>query len=119
MSRAGTPTDKGTMEAVNGRAKIEMFIDFDAAHCGDVPSFVEARIKFFNEERPSCALGCATPRAYREAAAKREPAPKKPSKIKYERKQKAIEEAEEKRIIKSVYKTLTTAKGACLIFCFL
>ena len=108
MSRAGTPTDKGTMEAVNGWAKIEMFIDFDAAHCGDVPSFVEARIKFFNEERPSCALGCATPRAYREAAAKREPAPKKPSKIKYERKQKAIEEAE-KRIIKSVYKTLTTA----------
>lgn len=108
MSRAGTPTGNGAMEAVNGRAKIEMFIDFDAAHCGDVPSFVEACIKFFNEERPSCALGCATPRAYREAAAKREPAPKKPSKIKYERKQKAIKEAE-KRIIKSVYKTLTTA----------
>ena len=70
MSRAGTPTGNGAMEAVNGWAKIEMFIDFDAAHCGDVPSFVEARIKFFNEERPSCALGCATPRAYREAAAK-------------------------------------------------
>ena len=119
MFRAGAPTDKGAMEAVNGRAKIEMFIDFDAAHCGDVPSFVEARIKFFNEERLSCALGCATPRAYREAAAKGEPVPKKPSKIKYERKQKAIKEAGEKRNIKSVYKTLTTAKGACLVFCFL
>ena len=108
MSRAGTPTGNGAMKAVNGWAKIEMFIDFDAAHCDDVPSFVEACIKFFNEERPSCALGYATPRAYREAAAKREPAPKKPSKIKNERKQKAIKEAE-KRIIKSVYKTLTTA----------
>ena len=55
MSRAGTPTDNGAMEAINGWAKIEMFIDFDVTHCDDVPSFVEAYIKLFNEERPSCA----------------------------------------------------------------
>ena len=54
-------------------------------------------------------MGHATPRAYRDAAAKGEPDPKKPSKIKYERKQKAIKEAEKKDSIKSVYKTLTTA----------
>ena len=116
MSRAGTPTDNGAMEAVNGWAKIEMFIDFDVAHCDDVPSFVEAYIKFFNEERPSCALGYATPKAYREAAAKGEPVPKKPSKIKYERKQKAIKEAEEKRINKKCLQNVDYCKTIPAVF---
>lgn len=98
MSRAGTPTDNGAMEAINGWSKVEMFVDFDIAHCGDVPLFVERYIGFFNEERPSAALGYLTPKAYREmyASAKGE-APKKLSKIKYEKKQKIIEEGKAKK----------------------
>ena len=97
MSRAGTPTDNGAMESINGWSKVELFVDFDIAHCGDVPTFVERYIRFFNEERPSSALGYMTPKAYREAAAKGETVPKKPSKVKYERKQKMIEEAKSKK----------------------
>ena len=62
MSRTGTPTDNGAMEAINGWSKVEMFVDFDLSHCKDAPSFVERYIKFFNEERPSYALGYLTPR---------------------------------------------------------
>ena len=97
MPRAGTPTDNGAMESINGWSKVELFVDFDIAHCGDVPTFVERYIRFFNEERPSSALGYMTPKAYREAAAKGETVPKKPSKVKYERKQKMIEEAKSKK----------------------
>lgn len=97
MSRAGTPTDNGAMEAINGWSKVEMFVDFDIAHCGDAPSFVERYITFFNEERPSAALGYLTPKAYREKAAKGETVPRKPSKNKYEKKQKIIEEAKAER----------------------
>ena len=93
MSRAGTPTDNGAMESINGWAKIEMFVDFDLSHCEDVPSFVEKYIKFFDEERPSAALGYLTPKAYRELWEAGKKVPKKPSKIKYEKKQKKIEEA--------------------------
>lgn len=97
MSRAGTPTDNGAMEAINGWSKVEMFVDFDIAHCDDVPSFVERYVRFFNEERPSAALGYLTPKAYKEKAAKGESVPKKPSKVKYEKKQKIIEEAKAKK----------------------
>jgi len=69
------------MESINGWSKVELFVDFDIAHCGDVPTFVERYIRFFNEERPSSALGYMTPKAYREAAAKGETVPKKPSKV--------------------------------------
>lgn len=65
MSRAGTPTDNGAMEAINGWAKTEMFVDFGVAHCEDVPAFIERYVQFFNEERPACALGYLTPKAYR------------------------------------------------------
>jgi putative transposase len=93
MSRAGTPTDNGAMEAINGWAKIEMFVDFDVGHCEDVPAFIERYIQFFNEERPSAALGYLTPKAYRELAAQGKQVPCKPSKIKYEKKQKKIMES--------------------------
>jgi putative transposase len=93
MSRAGTPTDNGAMESINGWAKIEMFVDFDLSHREDVPSFVEKYIKFFDEERPSSALGYLTPKAYREMWEAGKKVSKKPSKIKYEKKQKKIEEA--------------------------
>ena len=39
-----------------------MFVDFDARHCQDVPPFVKEYIKFFNQERPSYALGYLTPK---------------------------------------------------------
>lgn len=93
MSRAGTPTDNGAMEAINGWVKTEMFIDFDLSHCEDVPESVERYITFFNEERPSAALGYLTPKAYKEMSLSGKLVPKKPSKIKYEKKQKKIEEA--------------------------
>ena len=51
MSRAGTPTDNGAMEAINGWAKAEMFIDFKINECNDVPAFIERYIEFFNKER--------------------------------------------------------------------
>lgn len=57
-------------------------------------AYAERYVEFFNEERPSGALGYMTPKAYRELyGSKKGAAPKKPSKIKYEKKQKAIEEA--------------------------
>ncbi len=87
-SRAGTPTDNGAMEAINGWSKVEMSVDFDIAHCDDAPSFAEGYIGFFNEERPSAASGYLTPKAYREKTAKGEKIAKKPSKTKYEKKQK-------------------------------
>ena len=65
MSRAGTPTDNGAMEAINGWAKTEMFVDFHVGKCEDVPAFIESYIRFFNEERPACTLGYLTPVAYR------------------------------------------------------
>ena len=116
MSRAGTPTDNGAMEAINGWSKVEMFIDFDIAHCGDVPSFVERYVGFFNEERPSAALGYLAPKAYKEKAAKGESVPKKPSKVAEQG--QIREEAKDNRggqsqkeLNPSVYKTLTTAEN--------
>ena len=47
MSRAGTPTDNGAMEAINGRAKTEMFIDFKINDCENVPDLVERYIESF------------------------------------------------------------------------
>ncbi len=39
-----------------------MFVDFDVRHRQDVPSFVKGYIRFFDEERPSYALVCLTPK---------------------------------------------------------
>lgn len=97
MSRVGTPTDNGAMEAINGWAKTEMFIDFHIQDTDDVPKFVERYIKFFNEERPSYALGYLTPKAYKELYANNPNCPKKPSRIKYAKKQKAIEQSQKEQ----------------------
>ena len=66
MSRAGTPAEKGAMEAINGWAKTEIFIDFKIDDCETVPDLVERYIEFFNEESPAYALGYLTPKAYKE-----------------------------------------------------
>ncbi len=66
MSRAGTPTDNGTMEAINGWIKSELFNDFHITGTTDIQSEIQRYIKFFNEERPAYALSYLTPKQYRE-----------------------------------------------------
>lgn len=66
MSRAGTPTDNGAMEAINGWMKAEMFTDLHITGKRDVNDEVDDYIKFFNEERPAYALSYLTPVQYRE-----------------------------------------------------
>lgn len=66
MSRAGTPTDNGAMEAINGWIKAEMFADFHVSSNENIHDEIDAYIKFFNEERPAYALNYLTPKQYRE-----------------------------------------------------
>ena len=66
MSRAGTPTDNGAMEAINGWLKEELFTDFHITGEHSIEQEIEDYIKFFNEERPAYSLGYKTPKQYRE-----------------------------------------------------
>lgn len=65
MSRAGTPTDNGAMESINGWMKAEMFTDLHVTGERAVADEVDEYIKFFNEERPAYALSYMTPVQYR------------------------------------------------------
>ncbi len=65
MSRAGTPTDNGAMEAINGWIKTEMFADFHVSSNENIQEEIAAYIKFFNEERPAYALNYLTPKQYK------------------------------------------------------
>lgn len=69
MSRAGTPTDNGAMEAINGWMKAEMFVDLHVTGERPVKDEVDDYIRFFNAERPAYALGYMTPVQYRESFA--------------------------------------------------
>ena len=62
MSRAGTPTDNGAMEAINGWVKDELYLDFKIADCDDIEEGIKRYIDFFNNERPAYALGYKTPK---------------------------------------------------------
>ena len=66
MSRAGTPTDNGAMEAINGWIKAELFMDLHVTGERPVLEEVDEYIRFFNEERPAYALSYLTPKQYRE-----------------------------------------------------
>lgn len=66
MSRAGTPTDNASMEAINGWLKEELFRDFKILDSEDPIRSINDYIKFFNEERPAYSLGYLTPKQYRE-----------------------------------------------------
>ena len=66
MSRAGTPTDNGAMEAINGWIKAELFTDFHIKGDKPIAEEIDEYIKFFNEERPAYALNYLTPRQYKE-----------------------------------------------------
>lgn len=49
MSRAGTPTDNGAMEAINGWIKAELFTDFHVVGNRPVAEEIKDYIRFFNE----------------------------------------------------------------------
>lgn len=66
MSRAGTPTDNGAMEAINGWLKDELFSDFSINGSEDVEESVRAYVEYFNERRPAFALGYLTPKQFTE-----------------------------------------------------
>lgn len=66
MSRAGTPTDNGAMEAINGWIKSELFTDLHIRNKESVKEDIERYIKFFNEERPAYALNYLTPKQFKE-----------------------------------------------------
>jgi transposase InsO family protein len=66
MSRAGTPTDNGTIEAINGWVKAELFNDFHITGAADIQAEIDRYIQFFNEERPAYALNYLTPKQYRD-----------------------------------------------------
>ena len=69
MSRAGTPTDNGAMESINGWIKAELFMDFHVTGDRPVEIEIDEYITFFNEQRPAYALNYLTPKQYREAYA--------------------------------------------------
>ena len=66
MSRAGTPTDNASMEAINGWIKAELFTDLHVS--GDLPvaQEIDDYVVFFNEQRPAYSLNYLTPKQYRE-----------------------------------------------------
>ena len=66
MSRAGTPTDNGAMEAINGWIKAEIFTDFHVTENDNIQEDISRYIKFFNEERPAYSLNYLTPKQFRE-----------------------------------------------------
>lgn len=66
MSRTGTPTDNGAMEAINGWIKAEIFTEFHITSNEQIDEEINAYIRFFNEERPAYALNYLTPKQYRE-----------------------------------------------------
>ena len=69
MSRAGTPTDNGAMESINGWIKAELFMDFHVTGDRPVETEIDEYITFFNEQRPAYALNYLTPKQYRETYA--------------------------------------------------
>ena len=66
MSRAGTPTDNGAMEAINGWIKAEIFTDLHVTSNENIEQEIADYIVFFNEKRPAYSLNYLTPKQYRE-----------------------------------------------------
>lgn len=61
MSKPGTPTENGAMEAINGWIKEELFLDFKINSCEDIFKQIDDYIYYFNYERPQAALNYLTP----------------------------------------------------------
>ena len=65
MSKPGTPTENGAMEAINGWIKEELFLDFKINSCNDISNQIEKYISYFNNSRPQAALNYLTPAQYK------------------------------------------------------
>lgn len=67
MSKPGTPTENGAMEAINGWIKEELFLDFNINACepDDIYKQIEKYIFYFNNERPQVALNYLTPAQFK------------------------------------------------------
>lgn len=65
MSRAGTPTDNASMEAINGWIKEELFTDFKINNLDDQVKSIDEYIYFFNNKRPAYSLNYMTPIQYK------------------------------------------------------
>lgn len=61
MSKPGSPTENGAMEAINGWIKEELFIDFKISSSDDIFTEIEHYIHYFNYERPQSSLKYLTP----------------------------------------------------------
>ncbi|MCG7853055.1 MAG: transposase, partial [Methanosarcinaceae archaeon] len=64
FSRPGKPTDNAYIESFNGRFRQECLNDHWFLSLDDARDKVEAWRRDYNEERPHCALGNATPEEY-------------------------------------------------------
>lgn len=67
MSRAGKPTDNPVNEALNGWIKEELYIDFRLNECRSrdaIRETIERYVNYYNNQRPSYALGYDTPDNY-------------------------------------------------------
>lgn len=60
-SKPGEPTENGSMEAINGWVKEELFIDFHINDSNDIYKSIEDYIHYFNFERPQSSLKYLTP----------------------------------------------------------
>lgn len=60
-SKPGKPTENGSMEAINGWIKEELFLDFDINSSNNIFDEIEKYIHYFNYERPQSALNYLTP----------------------------------------------------------
>ena len=65
MSKPGTPTENGAMEAINGWIKEELFIDFNINSSNDIFREIDNYIYYFNNERPQAALNYLTPSQFK------------------------------------------------------
>ena len=66
MSRAGTPTDNGAMESINGWIKTEMLMDLHITSVENIDQQIKDYMVFFNEKRPAYSLNYLTPKKYKE-----------------------------------------------------
>ena len=53
------------IEALHGWMKEELYMDFDLAHCDDVPKLLDDYVRYFNEQRLAAALDYKSPIQYR------------------------------------------------------
>ena len=62
---AGTPTDNPVIEAVNGRIKQEMRLDFSLHLCGNLQAAPDEFVFYYNHIRPALALNYRSPVQFR------------------------------------------------------